>query len=204
MSFWTWKWRPLFWYLSICLTSQICQIIQICIRQRKSFLLIKLAVNPSHDKWPLLTESLSGSCRNHSKPHLRPTVPIADRSSGLLDSPGLFPSFPNERLLNGVRSSPPMRLPTSQSRTRLPSTTSFPRRDTVGTGRVIEPTTTDYSLGMGRGRCVADTFTVYTSQFSSFTLASLTDFIYSEKWICAVDNCQANTATITRQRLQVN
>uniref|UniRef100_A0A671Z4T0 La ribonucleoprotein 4B n=1 Tax=Sparus aurata TaxID=8175 RepID=A0A671Z4T0_SPAAU len=88
---------------------------------------------------------------NHSKPHLRPTIPTVDRSAGLLDNPGLFPSFPSERL-NGVRSSPPTRLPTSQPRTRLPSTTAFPRRDTVGTGRVTEPATTDYSLGIGRGR----------------------------------------------------
>uniref|UniRef100_A0A668AUF6 La ribonucleoprotein 4B n=1 Tax=Myripristis murdjan TaxID=586833 RepID=A0A668AUF6_9TELE len=90
--------------------------------------------------------------QNHSKPHLRPTIPTADRSSGLLDSPGLFSSFPSERLLNGVRSSPPTRLPTSQPRARLPSTVAFPRRDGVGTGRVAEPVTTDYSLGMGRGR----------------------------------------------------
>ncbi|XP_072219479.1 la-related protein 4B isoform X2 [Leuresthes tenuis] len=89
--------------------------------------------------------------RNHSKPHLRPTIPTADRSTGLLDSPGLFASFPSERL-NGVRSSPPTRLPTSQPRTRLSSTAAFPRRDPGGTGRVTEPTTTDYSLGVGRGR----------------------------------------------------
>lgn len=91
------------------------------------------------------------SLRNHSKPHLRPTIPITDRSTGLLDNPSLFPTFPSERL-NGVRGSPPTRLPTSQPRTRLSSTTSFPRRDTVGTGRVTEPTTIDYSLGVGRGR----------------------------------------------------
>uniref|UniRef100_A0A8C3AZZ9 La ribonucleoprotein 4B n=1 Tax=Cyclopterus lumpus TaxID=8103 RepID=A0A8C3AZZ9_CYCLU len=89
--------------------------------------------------------------KNHSKPHLRPTISTVDRSAGLLDNPGLFPSFPSERL-NGVRSSPPTRLPTSQPRTRLPSTAAFPRRDTVGTGRVTEPTTPDYSLGLGRGR----------------------------------------------------
>ncbi|XP_041659015.1 la-related protein 4B-like isoform X3 [Cheilinus undulatus] len=100
---------------------------------------------------PLTVRHYSPRNRNHSKPHLRPTVPTADRSTGLLDNPGLFPSFPSERL-NGVRSSPPMRLPTSQPRTRLPSTAAFPRRDTVGTGRVAEPTTTDYSLGIGRGR----------------------------------------------------
>uniref|UniRef100_A0A665XG98 HTH La-type RNA-binding domain-containing protein n=1 Tax=Echeneis naucrates TaxID=173247 RepID=A0A665XG98_ECHNA len=88
---------------------------------------------------------------NHSKSHLRPTIPTADRSTGLLDSPALFPSFPSERL-NGVRSSPPTRLPTSQPRTRLPATAAFSRRDTAGTGRVTEPATTDYSLGAGRGR----------------------------------------------------
>lgn len=91
------------------------------------------------------------SCRNPSKPHMRPTIPTADRSAGLLDNPGLFPSFPSERL-NGVRSSPPTRLPASQPRTRLPSSSAFPRRDTVGTGRVTEPTTADYALGIGRGR----------------------------------------------------
>ncbi|XP_065809640.1 la-related protein 4B-like isoform X1 [Labrus bergylta] len=100
---------------------------------------------------PLTVRHYSPRNRTHSKPHLRPTVPTADRSTGLLDNPGLFPSFPSERL-NGVRSSPPMRLPTSQPRTRLPSTAAFPRRDTVGTGRVTEPSTTDYSLGIGRGR----------------------------------------------------
>uniref|UniRef100_A0A668ANN0 La ribonucleoprotein 4B n=1 Tax=Myripristis murdjan TaxID=586833 RepID=A0A668ANN0_9TELE len=101
---------------------------------------------------PLTVRHYSPRNRNHSKPHLRPTIPTADRSSGLLDSPGLFSSFPSERLLNGVRSSPPTRLPTSQPRARLPSTVAFPRRDGVGTGRVAEPVTTDYSLGMGRGR----------------------------------------------------
>lgn len=89
--------------------------------------------------------------RSHSKPHLRPTLPTVDRSAGLLDNPGLFPSFPSERL-NGVRGSPPARLPASQPRTRLPSTAAFPRRDTAGTGRVTEPTAPDYTLGLGRGR----------------------------------------------------
>uniref|UniRef100_A0A8C6SYI0 La ribonucleoprotein 4B n=1 Tax=Neogobius melanostomus TaxID=47308 RepID=A0A8C6SYI0_9GOBI len=89
--------------------------------------------------------------RNHSKAHLRPAVPAVDRSPGLLDSPGLFPNFSTERL-NGVRSSPPTRLPnaTPQSRSRPPSTTPFPRRDTVGTGRVSEPTTNDFGIGRGR------------------------------------------------------
>eukprot|EP00066_Takifugu_rubripes_P026123 XP_011615389.1 PREDICTED: la-related protein 4B [Takifugu rubripes] len=85
------------------------------------------------------------------KPHLRPSLPTADRSAALLDSPALFPSFPSERL-NGVRGSPPTRLPSSQPRTRIPPGTAFPRRDTVGTGRVAEPTAGDYSLGAGRGR----------------------------------------------------
>lgn len=92
-------------------------------------------------------------CRNHSKPHLRPTLPTVERGTGLLDNPSLFPSFSSERL-NGVRSSPPTRLPATQPRTRLPSAVAFPRRDTVGTGRVAEATATDYSLGVGRGRYV--------------------------------------------------
>ncbi|XP_069026321.1 la-related protein 4B isoform X5 [Embiotoca jacksoni] len=100
---------------------------------------------------PLTVRHYTPRNRNHSKPHLRPTLPTADRSAGLLDNPGLFATFPSERL-NGVRSSPPTRLPASQPRTRLPSTAAFPRRDTVGTGRVTEPATTDYSLGIGRGR----------------------------------------------------
>nr|XP_033506919.1 la-related protein 4B isoform X2 [Epinephelus lanceolatus] len=113
---------------------------------------------------PLTVRHYSPRNRNHSKPHLRPTIPTADRSTGLLDNPGLFPSFPSERL-NGVRSSPPTRLPTSQPRTRLPSTAAFPRRDTVGTGRVTEPTTPDYSLGIGRGRKKRDEkFTRVTPQ----------------------------------------
>uniref|UniRef100_A0A8C7U834 La ribonucleoprotein 4B n=1 Tax=Oncorhynchus mykiss TaxID=8022 RepID=A0A8C7U834_ONCMY len=88
----------------------------------------------------------------NSKPHLRPTIPIMDqRGTGLLDSPTIF-NFPTERILNGVpRGSPQMtRLP-SQNRTRLPpSTMTYPRRD-ISTGR-LEPVSTDYSLGMGRGR----------------------------------------------------
>uniref|UniRef100_A0A3Q2QPF0 La ribonucleoprotein 4B n=1 Tax=Fundulus heteroclitus TaxID=8078 RepID=A0A3Q2QPF0_FUNHE len=100
---------------------------------------------------PLSVRHFSPRSRNHSKPHLRPTLPTADRSAGLLDSPSLFPSFPSERL-NGVRSSPPARLPSSQPRTRLPSTAAFPRRDAAGTGRVAEPLIPDYSLGVGRGR----------------------------------------------------
>ncbi|XP_067385448.1 la-related protein 4B isoform X1 [Channa argus] len=100
---------------------------------------------------PLAVRHYPPRNRNHNKTHLRPSVPTTDRSAGLLDNPGLFSSFPSERL-NGVRSSPPARLPNSQPRTRLPSTAAFPRRDTVGTGRVTEPSTTDYSLGIGRGR----------------------------------------------------
>ncbi|XP_028328218.1 la-related protein 4B isoform X2 [Gouania willdenowi] len=113
---------------------------------------------------PLTVRHYSPRNRTHSKPHLRPTVPIADRSTGLLESPSLFSSFPNERL-NGVRSSPPTRLPNSQPRTRLPSTAAFPRRDIAGTGRVTEPTTPDYSLGLSRGRKKRDEkFTRVTPQ----------------------------------------
>ncbi|CAN9503525.1 unnamed protein product [Ophioblennius macclurei] len=99
---------------------------------------------------PLAVRHYSPRNRNHSKPHLRPTLPATDRSAALLDSPALFPSFPTERL-NGVRGSPPTRPPASQPRSRLPSTAVFPRRDPVGTGRVAEPAA-DYSLGAGRGR----------------------------------------------------
>lgn len=100
---------------------------------------------------PLSVRHYSPRNRNHSKGHLRPAVPTADRSTGLLDSPGLFPAFPTERL-NGVRSSPPTRLPntSTQSRSRPPSTTPFPRRDTAGTGRVSEPAANDFSIGRGR------------------------------------------------------
>ncbi|XP_038159153.1 la-related protein 4B isoform X1 [Cyprinodon tularosa] len=100
---------------------------------------------------PLTVRHFSPRNRNHSKPHLRPAIPTADRTTGLLDSPSLFPNFPSERL-NGVRSSPPTRLPSSQPRTRLPSTAAFPRRDVAGTGRATEPLIPDYSLGVGRGR----------------------------------------------------
>ncbi|TWW73062.1 La-related protein 4B [Takifugu flavidus] len=101
------------------------------------------------------------------KPHLRPSLPTADRSAALLDSPALFPSFPSERL-NGVRGSPPTRLPGSQPRTRMPPGTAFPRRDTVGTGRVAEPTAGDYSLGAGRGRKKREEkFTVSTGVFQN-------------------------------------
>ncbi|XP_027875991.1 la-related protein 4B isoform X3 [Xiphophorus couchianus] len=98
---------------------------------------------------PLTVRHFSPRNRNHSKPHLRPSIPTADRSSGLLDNPSLFPGFASERL-NGVRSSPPARLPSGQPRTRLPSTAAFPRRDAAGTGRVTEPLIPDYSLGRGR------------------------------------------------------
>ncbi|XP_029970275.1 la-related protein 4B [Salarias fasciatus] len=113
---------------------------------------------------PLTVRHYSPRSRNHSKPHLRPTLPAAERSAGLLDSPALFPSFPADRL-NGVRGSPPTRLPASQPRGRLPSAAAaFPRRDTAGTGRVAEPAA-DYSLGIGRGRKKRDEkFTRVTPQ----------------------------------------
>ncbi|KAM3604418.1 uncharacterized protein V6R79_010892 [Siganus canaliculatus] len=113
---------------------------------------------------PLSVRHYSPRNRNHSKPHLRPNIPTADRTTALLDSPGLFSSFPSERL-NGVRSSPPTRLPTNQPRTRLPSNAAFPRRDTIGTGRLSEPVTSDYPLGIGRGRKKRDEkFTRVTPQ----------------------------------------
>uniref|UniRef100_H3C1L9 La ribonucleoprotein 4B n=1 Tax=Tetraodon nigroviridis TaxID=99883 RepID=H3C1L9_TETNG len=92
--------------------------------------------------------SLQEQARMKRKPHLRPSIPTAERSAGLLDSPSLFPSFPSERL-NGLRGSPPTRLPSSQLRTRIPSSAAFPRRDTTRPG--AEPTGADYALGVGRG-----------------------------------------------------
>ncbi|KAI1901382.1 hypothetical protein AGOR_G00033820 [Albula goreensis] len=96
---------------------------------------------------PLTVRQYSPRNRNHTKPHIRPTLASADRTSGLLDSPAIF-NFPGERILNGVRS--PQARPPPQNRTRLQSSVVYPRRD-IGTGRV-EPITADYSLGMGRGR----------------------------------------------------
>ncbi|XP_066579913.1 la-related protein 4B [Amia ocellicauda] len=96
---------------------------------------------------PLSVRQYPPRNRNHSKPHLRPTIPTADRGSALLDSPTIF-NFPTERLLNGVRS--PQTRPLSQNRTRLQGGVSYPKRD-VGTGRV-EPISADCSASMGRGR----------------------------------------------------
>ncbi|XP_036378739.1 la-related protein 4B-like [Megalops cyprinoides] len=95
---------------------------------------------------PLTVRQYSPRNRNHSKPHLRPTMPSADRSSGLLESPAIF-NFP-DRVLNGVRG--PQTRPPGQNRTRLPSAMTYPRRD-GGTGRV-EPSNADFSPSMGRGR----------------------------------------------------
>ncbi|XP_033856111.3 uncharacterized protein LOC117400368 isoform X1 [Acipenser ruthenus] len=95
---------------------------------------------------PLTVRPYSPRNRNHSKPHLRPTVPNVDRGPGLLDSPTIF-HFPTDRLLNGVRS-PPTR-PVGQSRPRLQNSMGY-KRD-IGTGRV-EPSNADCSSSMGRGR----------------------------------------------------
>ncbi|MGH0125585.1 UNVERIFIED_CONTAM: hypothetical protein FKN15_008149, partial [Acipenser sinensis] len=95
---------------------------------------------------PLTVRPYSPRNRNHSKPHLRPTVPNVDRGPGLLDSPTIF-HFPTDRLLNGVRS-PPTR-PVGQSRPRFQSSMGY-KRD-IGTGRV-EPSNADCSSSMGRGR----------------------------------------------------
>uniref|UniRef100_A0A8C4ZD72 La ribonucleoprotein 4B n=1 Tax=Gadus morhua TaxID=8049 RepID=A0A8C4ZD72_GADMO len=99
--------------------------------------------------------------RTHSKPHPRPSLAPVERSSGLLDSPPLFPSFPSDRLLNGgVRGPAPPRPAPGPPRPRIPSGPAFPRRDVAGTGRLAEPPPAaatappgaDYSLGLGRGR----------------------------------------------------
>ncbi|XP_069815023.1 la-related protein 4B isoform X1 [Dendropsophus ebraccatus] len=85
--------------------------------------------------------------RNPGKSHLRHTIPSTDRGTALLDGPTIF-NFTTDRLINGVRG-PPARQP-GQTRTRMPNTATFVKRD-VGTGRV-EPTTIDTSPGLGRGR----------------------------------------------------
>ncbi|XP_041099615.1 uncharacterized protein LOC121310680 isoform X2 [Polyodon spathula] len=95
---------------------------------------------------PLTIRPYSPRNRNHSKPHLRPTVPNIDRGPGLLDSPTIF-HFPTDRLLNGVRS--PQTRPVGQSRPRLQSSMGY-KRD-IGTGRE-EPSSADCSSSMGRGR----------------------------------------------------
>ncbi|XP_061111635.1 la-related protein 4B-like [Conger conger] len=97
---------------------------------------------------PLAVRQCSPRTRNHTKPHLRPTLPGVDRGSALLDSPAAIFNFPGERLLNGTRSPQPR--PPGQGRPRLPNSAVFPRRD-LGPGRP-EHITADYSLSMGRGR----------------------------------------------------
>ncbi|KAG2457981.1 LAR4B protein, partial [Polypterus senegalus] len=95
---------------------------------------------------PLTVRHYSPRNRNHSKPHIRPPMPNADRGPGLLESPTIF-NFPTERLLNGVRS--PQTRPLGQNRTRLQSTMSY-KRD-AGVGR-IEQNNTDGSPSITRGR----------------------------------------------------
>ncbi|XP_075683538.1 la-related protein 4B [Rhinoderma darwinii] len=85
--------------------------------------------------------------RNPGKSHLRHTIPSTDRGTALLDGPTIF-NFTTDRLINGVRG-PPARQP-GQTRTRMPNTATFVKRD-VGTGRV-EPTPIETSPGLGRGR----------------------------------------------------
>ncbi|KAG5850380.1 hypothetical protein ANANG_G00081770 [Anguilla anguilla] len=96
---------------------------------------------------PLTIRQYSPRNRNHSKTPLQPTLPNVDRSSGLLESPAIF-NFP-ERVLNGVRG--PQTRPPGQSRTRLPNTMAYTRRDSGTTGR-LEPINADFSPTMGRGR----------------------------------------------------
>ncbi|XP_072364369.1 la-related protein 4B [Scyliorhinus torazame] len=85
--------------------------------------------------------------RNHSKSHLRPTLPNTDRGPGLLESPTIF-NFSTDRLLNGVRS-PQMR-PAGPNRTRIHSNAGYNKRD-FGIGR-SEQINADSSPSMGRGR----------------------------------------------------
>ncbi|XP_032900638.1 la-related protein 4B isoform X1 [Amblyraja radiata] len=86
--------------------------------------------------------------RNHSKSHLRPTLPNADRGPGLLESPTIF-NFSTDRLLNGVRS-PQMR-PAGPNRTRIHSNAAYNKRD-FGIARSAEQINADSSPSMGRGR----------------------------------------------------
>uniref|UniRef100_A0A4W3H3H9 HTH La-type RNA-binding domain-containing protein n=1 Tax=Callorhinchus milii TaxID=7868 RepID=A0A4W3H3H9_CALMI len=85
--------------------------------------------------------------RNHSKSHLRPTLPNTDRGPGLLESPAIF-NFSADRLLNGVRS-PQMR-PAGPNRPRIHNNTGYNKRD-LGTGRP-EQINLDTSSSMGRGK----------------------------------------------------
>eukprot|EP00062_Callorhinchus_milii_P015781 gi/632966377/ref/XP_007899383.1/ PREDICTED: la-related protein 4B isoform X1 [Callorhinchus milii] len=84
---------------------------------------------------------------NHSKSHLRPTLPNTDRGPGLLESPAIF-NFSADRLLNGVRS-PQMR-PAGPNRPRIHNNTGYNKRD-LGTGRP-EQINLDTSSSMGRGK----------------------------------------------------
>ncbi|XP_063778003.1 la-related protein 4B isoform X2 [Pseudophryne corroboree] len=96
---------------------------------------------------PLSLRPYTPRNRNPGKSHLRHTIPSTDRGPALLDGPTIF-NFTTDRLINGVRG-PQVRQP-GQTRTRMPNTASFVKRD-VGTGRV-EPTTIETSPGLGRGR----------------------------------------------------
>ncbi|XP_036414266.1 la-related protein 4B isoform X2 [Colossoma macropomum] len=97
---------------------------------------------------PLTVRHYQPRNRNHSKSHIRPTAPTAERGTALLENPGTFTNLSSERIPNGTRS-----LHTHQmsSRPRLPSAPSYPRRDQVGSGR-MEMNGADYSPVIGRGR----------------------------------------------------
>ncbi|KAL7840611.1 hypothetical protein AOLI_G00259340 [Acnodon oligacanthus] len=97
---------------------------------------------------PLTVRHYQPRNRNHSKSHVRPTAPTAERGTALLENPGTFTNLSSERIPNGTRS-----LHTHQmsSRPRLPSAPSYPRRDQVGSGR-MEVNGADYSPVIGRGR----------------------------------------------------
>uniref|UniRef100_A0AAR2J296 HTH La-type RNA-binding domain-containing protein n=1 Tax=Pygocentrus nattereri TaxID=42514 RepID=A0AAR2J296_PYGNA len=97
---------------------------------------------------PLTVRHYQPRNRNHSKSHVRPSAPTAERGTALLENPGTFTNLSSERIPNGTRS-----LHTHQisSRPRLPSAPSYPRRDQVGSGR-MEVNGADYSPVIGRGR----------------------------------------------------
>ncbi|KAK1806178.1 hypothetical protein P4O66_000071 [Electrophorus voltai] len=91
---------------------------------------------------------IPGVCQNHSKSHVRPSVPAAERGTALLENPSTFNTLPSDHIPNGTRI---LHTQHMGGRPRLPSAPSYPRRDQVGSGR-MEMNGTDYSPIMGRGR----------------------------------------------------
>uniref|UniRef100_A0A4W4G9S9 HTH La-type RNA-binding domain-containing protein n=1 Tax=Electrophorus electricus TaxID=8005 RepID=A0A4W4G9S9_ELEEL len=97
---------------------------------------------------PLTVRPYQPRNRNHSKSHVRPSVPAAERGTALLENPSTFNTLPSDHIPNGTRI---LHTQHMGGRPRLPSAPSYPRRDQVGSGR-MEMNGTDYSPIMGRGR----------------------------------------------------